>query len=603
MLPDEFLNLIRHFGRSPDGTEVLYHNSLILEFILWMIVLAVAGLLLRFRPKWLDRFEHRFNGFARRKALALVSVIVLALVARLVLLLFIPIPAPIVHDEYSYVLGAETLAAGRLTNPTPPMWVHFEGFHINLFPTYQSMYPPGQAAMLALGIVLFGHPWWGVWLSIALMCGAITWMLQGWMRPQWALLGGLFCVLRFSTYSYWINSYWGGAVAAIGGALLLGALARLLHKRTTGNALLFALGLVILANTRPYEGLVFSAPAMIYLLVLSFRKRWWTAAVVRRVLAPALALLVVCVAFMLYYDWRGTTNPLVMPYMVNHRTYHISKPFLWQASYPIPHYNHRVMRTFYIFHELPEYMRSRDRWGVEDMERLKIGLYYEFFVWPLLLLSIFALWAMMKSRRMRLFPITLLLFLAGLLLQAWLPHAHYAAPILCVVIAIVLYGLRLLRTWTPRGLPAGLAISRAVVLVILVWSLVPLAQHMIDPWLLTDATYVSFFRPPPQLDRARLLAQLARMPGQHLVIVHNRLSATGSHDWVYNEPDIDHAKVAWARDMGPEMNQELLDYFHNRHVWLVDQDDGIMRLTAYAEETPEQILAAAGGPPPEGHKN
>jgi hypothetical protein len=600
MLPDELLNIIRQFGLAPDGADMLYHNSLFLEFIFWVIILAVAGLLLRFKPKWLDRLEDRCSGFARRKGLVLVSVIVLALAARLVLLLFIPIPTPIVHDEYSYILGAQTLAAGRLTNPSPALWVHFESFHINLFPTYQSMYPPGQAAMLALGIVLFGQPWWGVWLSIALMCAAITWMLQGWMPPPWALLGGLFCVLRFSTFSYWINSYWGGAVAASGGALVLGALARLLRKRTTSNALLLALGLVILANTRPYEGLVFSAPAMLYLLVVSFRKHWWTAQTVRRVLAPALALLVACVAFTLYYDWRGTSNPLLMPYMVNHRTYHISKPFLWQASYPIPHYNHRVMHTFYVFHELPEYIRSRHSWGLEDMEGKKVALYYEFFVWPLLLLTIFAVWAMMKSRRMRLFPITMLLFLAGLLIQAWLPHAHYAAPILCVVIATVLYGLRLLRTWKPRGIPAGVAISRAVVLVILVWSFFPLAQRVINPWLLNDK---AFFHTLPQVDRARLIAQLERIPGQHLVIVHNHLSATGSHDWIYNEPDIDHARIVFARDMGPEMNQELLDYFRNRHIWLVDQDDGIMRLTPYDEETPERILAAAGELAQEGHKN
>jgi len=600
MLPDEFLNIIRHFGAAQDGTEMLYHNSLILEFIFWVITLAVAGLLLRYRPKWLDRFEQRFTGFARRKALALVSVALLALVVRLALLPFIPIPAPIVHDEYSYILGAQTLAAGRVTNPVPPLWVHFESFHINLSPTYQSMYPPGQAAFLAVGILLFGQPWWGVWLSVALMCAAITWMLQGWMRPQWALLGGLFCVLRFATFSYWASSYWGGAVAAMGGALLFGALARLLHKRTTGNALLFALGLVVLANTRPYEGFVFSAPAVIYLLVWSFRKSWWREPMLKRAFVPALALLLLSAAFQLYYDWRGTSNPLVMPYIVNNRTYHISKPFLWQASYPLPQYHHRVMRTFYLFHELPEYLQSHSSWGLQDMERTKIKLYYEFFVWPLLLLTIFAMWGMTKSRRMRLFPITLLLFLAGLLIQAWMPHAHYAAPILCVVIATILYGLRLLRTWKPRGVPAGLAISRAAVLVILAWSVFPLAQHMIDPWLLTHTPLVRLL---PQLDRARLQAELERTSGQHLVIVHNRLSATGAQDWVYNEPDLDHAKIVWARDMGPEKNQELLLYFHNRQIWFVDQDDGIMRLTAYQEHTSEQTLAAAKSPTQAGQKN
>ena len=602
MRHDEILRLLRLWLGAGEEfpAEGLFSNPLFLELLFWGVALAVMLLLVWRRPKFLDRAESALREVARHRGLSILMVIVLALGIRAALLPRIPIPTPIVHDEYSYLLQADTFASGRLTNPSPPLWVHFEGFHINMRPTYESMYPPGQGAALALGEALFGHPWWGVWLSVGLMCGAVVWMLQAWVPAEWALLGGLFCVMRYATFSYWVNSYWGGAVAAIGGALVLGAVPRLMRKRSPRYALLLAFGLLILANTRPYEGFVFSVPVVTYLLVWSVRKRVWNAGFVRKVALPLMAVLLLGGSFWLYYNWRGTGNPLLMPYVVNARTYHISRPFLWQTANPIPQYHHRVMRTFYCFHELPSYINSRHWWGLKEITGQKFQIYYVSFVWPLFLLMFVAAWQMLKSRKQRLLAITTLVLLAGLLVESWPPHSHYASQVLCVAVAIAIYGLRRLRLWKPRGVPAGLMACRAIVLVMATWMLVTLGDKVMNPYLLQINRRTL---QAEAIDRVRLETELGRMPGEHLVIVHNRWSHTGSEDWVYNKADIDHAKVVWARDMGPEKNEELLRYFANRRVWLVDQNDGIMRLTAYNEHTAEETVAQALTRAQPGHRN
>ena len=63
-----------------------------------------------------------------------------------------------------------------------------------------------------------------------------------------------------------MESYWGGAVAATGGALVLGALPRIFKYYRSRDALIMGAGALLLANSRPYEGFLFCVPVGIAMI-------------------------------------------------------------------------------------------------------------------------------------------------------------------------------------------------------------------------------------------------------------------------------------------------------------------------------------------------
>jgi hypothetical protein len=65
---------------------------------------------------------------------------------------------PTLHDEWSYLFGAETFAHGHLSNPTPQCPEFFDAFHILTTPRWVTRYPPGHPAALAIGTVVGWPP-------------------------------------------------------------------------------------------------------------------------------------------------------------------------------------------------------------------------------------------------------------------------------------------------------------------------------------------------------------------------------------------------------------------------------------------------------------
>lgn len=532
-----------------------------------------------FTSSVLSTLVTRIGHVARYRSIVITSIGLLAFLGSSSVGLLLGISEPQVHDEFSYLLAADTFAHGRLTNPTHPMWIHFESFHVIHQPTYMSKYPPAQGLALAAGQVIGGHPIVGVWVSIGLMCAAICWMLYAWVPPRWAVLGGILALIHpaLGIAGYWAQSYWGGAVAATGGALVLGGIRRLMREPRVHNSLLTGAGLAILANSRPFEGLLVSLVAVVFLLNRMVRQRdqtlWFLAG---RVGAPIVLVLTLTIAAMGFYNQSLTGHPLRIPYQIHEATYGMAPLFLWQKLPPEPEYRHKLIQDFHTSYALPLYTNQRSIPGFlsEGVSQLMLQSLLAVNVLAIPIISIVSVlvpW-MLRNRWARRALFIYLILVLGLLGETfkWL---HYSAPIICLNYYIALNALRLAQWRNRRVGHLMLWLTPILAVAAVVMSLYGSAKEKSSSW---------------HMQRARLLKELKQEDGKHLVIVSYGPQHSSHQEWVYNEADIDNAKVIWARSMDEDRNRKLVEYFKERHVWMLEPGiDGVISpLKPYPKSAP-----------------
>jgi len=532
------------------------------------VELALAGLLVGLVVTHARLAEH-----ARRLAactgLCMLILAILPVVLRLALLPQSPVPTPSGSDDFAHLLAADTLLHFRLANPPHPLHEFFETVFVLQEPSYSSIFPIGQSLMLAIG-GMFGQPWVGVVLSVALLCALCYWMLRAWVTPGWALLGGFLAVIEFGPLRYWMNTYWGGAAAAIGGCLVFGSLPRLRTEGRVRDAALLGAGLCIELLARPFESVLLLAAVALYLPMI--RNRLLKA-------APVVVLAVLpAVGLTLLQNKQATGSWTALPYVLSRYQYGVPATFTFQPN-PTPHRELTTDQQLDYDAQKAMHDQAGTYW-----ERLatRARFYRFYFLAPLYLALPFFLLSLREFRFIWV-ALTLLIFVLGTNFYPYF-YPHYVAAVTCLFVLVSIVGLERLSRLTLRGHPAGQEAAAMIIVLCLAqfifWYGFHLFANTNESIAMRQYETWDFVNHGDPGGRIAINNRLAQAPGKQLVLVHYWPRHLFD-EWVHNAAAIDQARVVWALDRGADENEKLLHYYSDRTAWLLEPDARPPRLTPY----------------------
>jgi hypothetical protein len=159
----------------------------------------------------------------------------------------------------------------------------------------------------------------------------------------------------------------------------------------------------------------------------------------------------------------------------------------------------------------------------------------------------------------------------------WL-HSHTILPLAVSPLALLLLRLAsLVARKFAASRPSWLRYSCELVLVIgIVLQLCAVQRNLYaDAFPYVDDVNEPFRKP--------LETQLSELPGQHLILVRYSKDHNSGEEYVYNEADIDHAKIVWAREIPGAEFSPLLNYFRNRDVWVFEPDSDDATVSPYEQ--------------------
>ena len=503
---------------------------------------------------------------ARKTGWCVLILAALVIGLRLALLPLHPVPTPAGADDFAYLLLADTLTHFRLANAVHPMHQFFETTFVLQQPSYSSIYPLGPAIVLALGQLIFGLPWVGVLLSMAALAALCYWMLRGWTTPGWALLGGLLAICEFGPLNSWMNSYWGGAVSAIAGSLVFGALPRLREGWRTRDSVVLGIGIGLQMITRPYESIFLDVSVVLFFLPEIVRRKQWLR--LAKAAAPALLAVLPWAALLLCHNKAVTGDWTTLPYMVSRYQYGVPTTFTFQAN-PLPHAQLTAAQQLYyegqaaVHDAAPSFfVRLGSRAG-----------FSRFFLLSPLILALGWFVPRLREFRFAWIVITLTIFSLG---SNFYPYffPHYIAAVTCLLLLACVVGLAQMNVVGAR------------------WLLVLCGAHFLFWYGVHAAGDNSMFRAMGEYEtgdginyddpqgRSAINRQLAAAPGRQLVFVRY-FASHRYNEWIHNAADIDQARLVFALDVNPEEDAKLKQYYPDRTVWLLEPDALPPRLVPY----------------------
>jgi len=407
------------------------------------------------------------------------------------------------------------------------------------------------------------------------------WMLRGWTTPLWSLVGGLLAVMEFGPLNPWMNSYWGGSLAAAAGCLVFGALPRMQDRRRGRDAALLGAGFGLHFLVRPYESIFLALAAFLFF----GRDR-------HGMLRPAgIALLAALPALALTFvqNKQVTGSWTTLPYMLSRYQYGVPASFTFEVP-AIPHRELTPQQQL----EYKSQLSFRST-GPETLSSYLLRLeyrvrFYRFFFLAPLYVALFFFCPALRGFRFFWVVLTPAIFALGVNFYPFF-EVHYLAALTCLFVLISVTGLRRL------GGEAAQLILFLCAAHFVFWYTV----HLVDNSVVSLAmrpyeTWDAINHDNPER-RILVIRELEAISGKQLVLVRYWPQHLFQEEWVYNEADIDKARIVWARDLGDAEDEKLLHYYPDRMVWLLEPDARPPKLSRYVPSPPEPPPASKEQPP------